>query len=215
MFNLEQSITEWRQRMLAAGIKTPVPLEELESHLREEIEQRIKAGLNEATAFAAAVEGVGVAQGVRAEFAKIEAGGTAREEIFMGIVLVVAAILIPVFVAGSVWHKRAEMTTGQLLSNLTALATFAGLIWAGRLGYRWFPVIGSKRTRDVIGGVAVGVVALWWGVFLRVMAPRYDFTMMGFLATFMWAFFTPAGLMLGLVLGLDTAARKQAGFYRS
>jgi len=133
----------------------------------------------------------------------------------MGIVLVVAAILIPVFVAGSVWHKRAEMTTGQLLSNLTALATFAGLIWAGRLGYRWFPVIGSKRTRDVIGGVAVGVVALWWGVFLRVMAPRYDFTMMGFLATFMWAFFTPAGLMLGLVLGLDTAARKQAGFYRS
>jgi len=38
---------------------------------------------------------------------------------------------------------------------------------------------------------------------------------MGFLATFMWAFFTPAGLMLGLVLGLDTAARKQAGFYRS
>ena len=208
MFNLEQAVTDWRQRMLAAGIKTPVPLEELESHLREEIEQRIKAGLNEATAFAAAVESVGVAQGVRAEFAKIEAGGTAREEIFMCIVLVVAAILIPVFVAGSVWHKRAEMTTGQLASSLSAVATFALLVWGGRLGHRWFPVIVAKRTRNVMSCVMVGVVALWWGVFLREIAPRYDFTMMGFVAAFLWAFFTPAGIWLGLVFGMERAARK-------
>ena len=161
-------------------------------------------------AFAAAVASVGGAPGVRAEFAKIAEPGTAREEIFMGIVLVVAAILIPVFVAGSVWHKRTDMTTGQLLSNLTALATFAGSIWAGRLGYRRFPVIGSKLTRDIIGGAAVGLVALWWGVFLRVIAPRYDFTMMEFLAVFMWAFFTPAGVWLGVVFGLDMAARKSS-----
>ena len=37
MFNLEQAIAEWRQQMLATGIQTPVPLEELEIHLREEI----------------------------------------------------------------------------------------------------------------------------------------------------------------------------------
>lgn len=35
MFDLEQSIAEWRRQMLAAGIKTPVPLEDLEIHLRE------------------------------------------------------------------------------------------------------------------------------------------------------------------------------------
>jgi hypothetical protein len=29
MFKLEQSIMEWRRQMLAAGIKAPVPLEEL------------------------------------------------------------------------------------------------------------------------------------------------------------------------------------------
>ena len=39
MFDLEQSITNWRKQMLAAGIKSPVPLEELEIHLREEIER--------------------------------------------------------------------------------------------------------------------------------------------------------------------------------
>jgi len=37
MFNLEPSIAEWRRQMLAAGVKTPVPLEELESHLRDEL----------------------------------------------------------------------------------------------------------------------------------------------------------------------------------
>jgi hypothetical protein len=39
MFELEQAITGWRRQMLAAGIKTPVPLEELEIHLRDEIER--------------------------------------------------------------------------------------------------------------------------------------------------------------------------------
>ena len=37
MFSLEKSIAGWREQMLAAGIKAPVPLEELEIHLREEI----------------------------------------------------------------------------------------------------------------------------------------------------------------------------------
>jgi hypothetical protein len=46
MFDLEQSILEWRKQMLAAGIKTPVPLEELESHLREDIAQQMKSGTN-------------------------------------------------------------------------------------------------------------------------------------------------------------------------
>ena len=30
MFDLEQAIAGWRRQMQAAGIKTPVPLEELE-----------------------------------------------------------------------------------------------------------------------------------------------------------------------------------------
>jgi hypothetical protein len=45
MFNLEQAIADWRKQMLAAGIKTPVPLEELESHLRDEIEWQMKSGI--------------------------------------------------------------------------------------------------------------------------------------------------------------------------
>jgi len=41
MFDLEQSVSDWRRQMLAAGIRTPVPLDELETHLREDIEQQM------------------------------------------------------------------------------------------------------------------------------------------------------------------------------
>jgi hypothetical protein len=68
MFNLESSIAEWRQQMLAAGIKTPVPLEELESHLREEIEGQIQSGMDEERAFRMAVKNVGPAEPLKTEF---------------------------------------------------------------------------------------------------------------------------------------------------
>ncbi len=59
MFNLEKSIAEWRKQMLATGIKSPVPLEELENHLREEIQQQRKLGLNEHEAFEISVQKIG------------------------------------------------------------------------------------------------------------------------------------------------------------
>jgi hypothetical protein len=71
MFDLEQSIAEWRRQMLAAGIKTPVPLEELEIHLREEIEQQIKPGTNPQQAFENSVQRIGHANDLKSEFKKI------------------------------------------------------------------------------------------------------------------------------------------------
>ena len=58
--------------MLAAGIKSPVPLEELESHLREEVERQMKSGLREQQAFEAAVQQIGLAKVLRKEFKKVE-----------------------------------------------------------------------------------------------------------------------------------------------
>jgi hypothetical protein len=72
MFNLEQSIAEWRRQMLAAGIKTPVPLEELEIHLREEIERQMGSGLAEQKAFEISVPQIGQPQALNHEFKKSE-----------------------------------------------------------------------------------------------------------------------------------------------
>jgi hypothetical protein len=71
MFDLEKAIAEWRRQMLAAGIKTPVPLEELESHLREEIEWQLRSGESEPMAFAAAVRQIGGSAALKPEFAKV------------------------------------------------------------------------------------------------------------------------------------------------
>ena len=68
MFNLEQAIAEWRKRMRAAGIQSPVPLEELEEHLREEIEAQVNLGRSEAAAFEVAAQNIGPARGLKAEF---------------------------------------------------------------------------------------------------------------------------------------------------
>ncbi|HSY19433.1 MAG TPA: permease prefix domain 1-containing protein [Candidatus Acidoferrales bacterium] len=72
MFNLESSIANWRRQMLAAGIQSPVPLEELENHLREEINQQIRAGLNEHQAFESAYAQIGRADRLKTEFKKSE-----------------------------------------------------------------------------------------------------------------------------------------------
>src|ERR1022692_813371 len=70
MFNLEKAVAEWRIQMLAAGIKTPVPLEELESHLRDEIERQMKLGLDEQKAFEISVQQIGHAVALKNEFKK-------------------------------------------------------------------------------------------------------------------------------------------------
>jgi hypothetical protein len=72
MFDLEPAIADWRKQMLAAGIKTPVPLEELESHLRDEIERLIKSGLNEAEAFKTGIHNIGQGRVLQNEFNKVE-----------------------------------------------------------------------------------------------------------------------------------------------
>ncbi len=55
MFDVERAITEWRQRIIAAGVKTEEILSELESHLRDDIEQQTRAGLTLQQAFVKAI----------------------------------------------------------------------------------------------------------------------------------------------------------------
>lgn len=71
MFNLDAAIANWRQQMLAAGIRAPELLDELECHLRDDVEQLVRSGLSEPAAFAQTVRQVGRAETLRGEFAKV------------------------------------------------------------------------------------------------------------------------------------------------
>ena len=72
MPDLEKQIAEWRRQMLAAGIKTPQPLDELESHLREEVAKQTASGLSDREAFEISTRRMGQPEVLKREFQKIE-----------------------------------------------------------------------------------------------------------------------------------------------
>jgi hypothetical protein len=71
MFNLEQAISAWRRQMESVGVKNPEIVDELESHLREDLARRVQSGESEEQAFEAAVQDVGQASLLKHEFAKL------------------------------------------------------------------------------------------------------------------------------------------------
>jgi hypothetical protein len=120
MFHLEQSIAAWRKQMLAAGIKSPVPLEELESHLRDEIEQQVKSGMNKQTAFDISVRQIGQPKVLKDEFKKSE--GT-----FIIGVLVGMALIMP---AAAQCRHEGVMTRDEVVLYTFGLAMcFAGIMF--------------------------------------------------------------------------------------
>jgi hypothetical protein len=132
MFDLEQAIAEWRGQMLAAGIRAPVPLEELEIHLRDELEQQVKSGLNAQQAFEIAVQRIGQAHALKKEFLKV--GGDVRVPFWLVMVAFssfasfVAALFVPLFAAiawidvvtASVW-ELSPIITGVCMTVIPAI----------------------------------------------------------------------------------------------
>jgi hypothetical protein len=128
MFNLEQAIAEWRRQMLAAGLKTGRRLDELESHLREEISALKSAGASESVAFEQAAARLGSPRSVYTEFNKIRVGHIWPVKI--GWALWLAATLLA---AG--WLMR-RLLAGRLdlLLGAHALSITAGYVGAMLLG---------------------------------------------------------------------------------
>jgi len=78
MFDLQRAITTWRQKMSSGGITSLEVLDELEAHLREDVERRMTAGADAPAAFKAATEAIGPAELLRGEFLKLESRRDAR-----------------------------------------------------------------------------------------------------------------------------------------
>jgi hypothetical protein len=209
MFDLEQSIADWRRQMLAAGIKTPVPLEELEIHLREEIERQTKSGLSEQEVFNSAVQKIGTANAVQNEFGKVEEIVEERKwkegQIWLGAILG----LLQLIVIGAVLFNS-EMTFGQRMSGLAAIATSFLLVGVGRWSCRIFPIFPVRRTRLAISFILGCVPAIIWsGACAVFVLPGHEFTFGEWLAATLWASCPPLGLSFGLIWGIEMAARKK------
>ena len=71
MFNLDKAVAAWRRQMFAAGVKSADVLDELETHLRDEIESQMRSGTDEENAFQVAISRLGEPLPLREEFAKL------------------------------------------------------------------------------------------------------------------------------------------------
>ena len=210
MFNLEKSIAGWREQMLAAGIKTPVPLEELEIHLREEIQRQTKAGRNETEAFQCAVQSVGSARMIQNEFERVEEIEAERQWkdglIWSGAILG----LLQLILIGAVLFN-AEMTLGQRVSGLAAIATSFVLVGVGRVSHRIFPANRLQRAKSVlifILGDLPGMI--WIVIFYCFFLLGHEFPFGHYLATLLWANCPPLTIFLGLIWGSLIAARNKS-----
>jgi hypothetical protein len=82
MFDLEQAVSEWRREMRAAGIMSSLLLDELECHLRDDLEERMTAGTDARQALGAAVHRVGPAIELRNEFQKAKLNQPMKQETY-------------------------------------------------------------------------------------------------------------------------------------
>ena len=130
MFNLEQAIANWRQHLAEGAACSPEVLDELESHLHEEIRKLVSQGASEADAFKTAVSRLGEPKSLSGEFRKLSNGWPAALNGWVllgaGVLLALTALLV----------ARALGKLGPLLVAHILTLTVGDLaaLFAGALG---------------------------------------------------------------------------------
>ena len=207
MFDLDQSIAKWRKQMLAAGIKTPVPLVELECHLREELERQIQSGLSGPQAFEAAARQIGQAGALKSEFEKNDAMIGARFVELTGIAWGLIAGLFSLWILLLLFTIHEVNWAGRVLGLLAGASTV--LSW--RQGSRFLPVIRHRRVRTMVGLASCATGMVWMGIFVKFLLPplieQVDFSPMWLMVSFLWAW-TVAATLASVTYGLERAASR-------
>ena len=219
MFDLERSIAEWRRQMLAAGIKTPVPLEELEIHLREDIARQMQSGLSAPQAFGSAAERIGQAPELKREFKKIGAPMEIQKIIKLaGVFFVAVALSCPLFLL--LPFLFAQELSGSLILSLMAkmlglaiyAMTVAIIVLSWKYNHKLLPVIRNQPLRRAVGIVCYAGCLLWmrFGVFQFSPGGLHPRSFFLFLLVFGLEW-TVMAILGGVGHGLEKAASKKFG----
>ncbi len=207
MFDLEQSIAAWRQQMLAAGIQSPEPLEELENHLREEIERQMESGLEPQKALLAAMQKIGQVQTLKAEFTKI--GGAKKsnrleQKVVFVLSFCVFCVMLPLAVY--ILHKY-DMNWGWRLAGLANIGVVVLAIVGCRQINALLPVIPDPRNRWTIGISASVTGMAGMVIFMNFILPHFSLTEGQLFVLVLWGstLMTAGGAVLA---GLEEAAIK-------
>jgi hypothetical protein len=134
MNNFEPNIADWRRQLMAAGIKSDDVLDELESHLREDIERRARSGADGARLFETAIVQFGQPQVLKAEFDRIKE----RKYMKRGVMIVLGIVGVMVGMALVMPAVAQYRQTGAMhgpspwLFLLGSLMTLAGCFAGGK-----------------------------------------------------------------------------------
>ena len=165
MFNLNQAIAEWRKKMMAGGIKTPAVLDELESHLREEVENQIRAGADAERAFAAATARMGEAGCLKREFEKIPDSEKEqrRKRRWIASTFAGTGLAYSVVFATLIFERRSthlEITRGEFLLELGSMVATLLFAFAGRYFARFLPTVAREWQQAAVIILGVFFVAI-------------------------------------------------------
>ena len=213
MFNLDQAISEWRQRMLAAGIKTPVPLEELENHLRDDVEWQMKSGLTEQKAFEIAVERIGQASSLNREFKKVSRTDKTLQRKWASRI---CAAVLGIYSLAVAWILSThDLTFNERMSGFASLGTvLVSVSLILQIIPRLFPVIANRSVHSAVGVIGAISGAGWFLAFAYLILPRCNFTPGQLLVTIFWAAVPMLVWPAVAVLGLDKSESQPFGTTR-
>lgn len=168
MFKLELALANWRRRMVACGFNSVDVLEEMESHLRDDIEAQVRSGVNEERAFELAIQRLGTPTELKEEFAKARQPEAAQRRTFLRyfyFICAIAAILIDLWTLISFDLSLAKRAGAAGAVALFALYLFGLPIWS-----RWRSGVPGAY---FLGAMKVfGVIVPLWVLFALLTALR-------------------------------------------
>lgn len=145
--------------MVAAGIKSHAVLDELESHLREDVELQVRSGVAVEEAFERAVQRVGAADKLKQEFAKVSRPQApfSRRKVRIGCTVVAVFIFLV-----QTWTLMIyEISRGELLFGLGLNAVVAFYIGVLPDLNRMWPGVRGWELRKAVATACNFAVALW------------------------------------------------------
>jgi len=212
MLNLETAIAEWRRQMIAAGIKTPVPLEELESHLREDFEAQIRAGAVPERAFEIVTSQLGSPAALWQEFRKVGSAMPAWARKMNYTVCAVVSILCYTVGLTLLFNIKMlhvppgarDLTFGERISLAGAILSTGLLLRVWMFLWRFLPVLPRPRTR-----VAAAFVSIILSGFCENLLLHFLPLSTG-MSAFTWASLVPMAAAAAIIFGLEEAAYRDA-----
>jgi hypothetical protein len=167
MHNLEQLITEWRKTMGTAPNVSSQTLDELENHLRENVNQLVRAGMTEAEAFERAVTQLGSAPAMASEFQKLNQSTWLPVKVVAGLGVTTALLLIFLVTSRDNFRSDFLLATHVFTVALGYTTTFlVGALGICFVGQRCVSELSPLRMRSLtrvtfaLGCVAAGLTAI-------------------------------------------------------